>query len=148
MFKYKKIGAILVFLISAYCIWIAVRPTKIVRIDNGTVFVEHLPMTAEGKLNWWLKNRELLQNKFHIINTPDNFTVIVMNFNGYEKIPKGTRDGSIDDYTCFDHTNDEHNKCVYNSIAFVVRGSIDGKAFINIGDKTYIQSSNGKVSLK
>lgn len=57
MFKYKKIGAILVFLISAYCIWIAVRPTKIVRIDNGTVFVEHLPMTAEGKLNWWLKNR-------------------------------------------------------------------------------------------
>ncbi|RRZ93677.1 DUF943 family protein [Erwinia sp. 198] len=147
MFKYKRIGAILIFLITAYCVWIAIRPTKIVRVDNGAVFVEHLPMTTEGKLNWWLKNKDSIQKKYHIINTPDNFTVIVMNFGGYEKLPTGSRDGSIDDYTCFDDTNGEHNKCVYNSIALVVRGSIDGKAFINIGDKTYIQSSDGRVSL-
>lgn len=148
MFKYKRIGAILVLLITAYCIWIAVRPTKIVRVDNGAVFVEHLPMTTDGKLNWWLKNRDLLQNKYHIINTPDNFTVIIMNFNGYEKLPKGTRDGSINDYTCFDDTNGEHKKCVYNSIALVIRGNVDGKIFINIGDKTFIQISDGRVSPK
>ncbi|WP_130830925.1 DUF943 family protein [[Erwinia] mediterraneensis] len=148
MFKYKRIGAILVLLITAYCIWIAVRPTKIVRVDNGAVFVEHLPMTTDGKLNWWLKNRDLLQNKYHIINTPDNFTVIIMNFNGYEKLPKGTRDGSINDYTCFDDTNGEHKKCVYNSIALVIRGNVDGKTFINIGDKTFIQISDGRVSPK
>lgn len=57
MFKYKRIGAILIFLITVYCIWIAVRPTKIVRVDNGAVFVEHLPMTMDGKLNWWLKTK-------------------------------------------------------------------------------------------
>lgn len=148
MFKYKRIGAILIFLITIYCIWIAVRPAKIVRVDNGAVFVEHLPMTTEGKLNWWLKNKALLQKKYHIINIPDNYTVIVMDFGGYEKLPKGTRDGSIDDYTCFDDTNGEHNKCVYNSIALVVRGSVDRKAFINIGDKTYMQSSDGRVTLK
>ncbi|WP_244269286.1 DUF943 family protein [Pantoea septica] len=89
-------------------------------MDNGAVFVEHLPMTTEGKLNWWLKNRELIENKYHIFNPPDNFTVIVMNFGGYEKLPTGTRDGSIDDYTCFNDTNGEHKKCVYNSIALVV----------------------------
>lgn len=145
MFNYKRIGAILVFLIIAYCICITLRPAKIIRVDNGAVFVEHLPMTTDGKLNWWLKNKDSLQNKYHIINTPDNFTVIVMNFSGYEKLPKGTTNGSIDDYTCFDDTNGEHNKCVYNSIALIVRGSIDGKAFINIGDKTYIQNPNGRV---
>lgn len=148
MFKYKRIGAVLILLISVYCIWIAVRPAKIVRVDNGAVFVEHLPMTTEGKLKWWLENKDSLQNKYHIINTPDNFTVIIMNFDGYEKLPTGTRDGSIDDYTCFDDTNDEHKKCVYNSIALVIRGSLDRKAFINIGDKTYIQSSDGRVTLK
>lgn len=148
MFKYKRIGAVLILLISVYCIWIAVRPAKIVRVDNGAVFVEHLPMTTEGKLKWWLENKDSLQNKYHIINTPDNFTVIIMNFDGYEKLPTGTRDGSIDDYTCFDDTNGEHKKCVYNSIAFVIRGSLDRKAFINIGDKTYIQSSDGRVTLK
>lgn len=148
MFKYKRIGAVLILLISVYCIWIAVRPAKIVRVDNGAVFVEHLPMTTEGKLKWWLENKDSLQNKYHIINTPDNFTVIIMNFDGYEKLPTGTRDGSIDDYTCFDDTNGEHKKCVYNSIALVIRGSLDRKAFINIGDKTYIQSSDGRVILK
>lgn len=148
MFKYKRIGAVLILLISVYCIWIAVRPAKIVRVDNGAVFVEHLPMTTEGKLKWWLENKDSLQNKYHIINTPDNFTVIIMNFDGYKKLPTGTRDGSIDDYTCFDDTNGEHKKCVYNSIALVIRGSLDRKAFINIGDKTYIQSSDGRVILK
>lgn len=68
MFNYKRIGSILVFLIIAYCILIAVRPAKIVRVDNSTVFVEHLPMTNKGKLSWWLKSKELLQNKYHIIN--------------------------------------------------------------------------------
>ncbi|MGC1097393.1 DUF943 family protein [Pantoea agglomerans] len=148
MFKYKRIGAVLILLISVYCIWIAVRPAKIVRVDNGAVFVEHLPMTTEGKLKWWLENKDSLQNKYHIINTPDNFTVIIMNFDGYEKLPTGTRDGSIDDYTCFDDTNGEHKKCLYNSIALVIRGSLDRKAFINIDDKTYIQSSDGRVTLK
>ncbi|MBN9929376.1 DUF943 family protein [Pantoea agglomerans] len=148
MFKHKRIGAVLILLISVYCIWIAVRPAKIVRVDNGAVFVEHLPMTTEGKLKWWLEKKDSLQNKYHIINTPDNFTVIIMNFDGYEKLPTGTRDGSIDDYTCFVDTNGEHKKCVYNSIALVIRGSLDRKEFINIGDKTYIQSSDGRVTLK
>lgn len=148
MFKHKRIGAVLILLISVYCIWIAVRPAKIVRVDNGAVFVEHLPMTTEGKLKWWLENKDSLQNKYHIISTPDNFTVIIMNFDGYKKLPTGTRDGSIDDYTCFDDTNGEHKECVYNSIALVIRGSLDRKAFINIGDITYIQSSDGRVTLK
>lgn len=147
MFNYKKIGTILIFFIIVCCIWIAVRPTKIVRVDNGAVFVEHLPMTIEGKVNWWLKNKELLQKKYHIFNTPDNFTVIVMNFNGYEALPKGTRDGSIDDYTCFDDTNGEHKSCVYNSIAIIVRGNLNGKTFINVDGKTYLQSGNEKAIL-
>lgn len=148
MFKYKRIAAVLILLISVYCIWIAVRPAKIVRVDNGAVFVEHLPMTKEGKLKWWLENKDSLQNKYHIISTPDNFTVIIMNFDGYKKLPTGTRDGSIDDYTCFDDTNGEHKKCVYNSIALVIIGSANGKTFINIGDKIYIQNSDGRVALK
>lgn len=148
MFKCKRIGAILIFLITVYCIWIAVRPTEIVRVNNGAVFVEHLPMTTDGKLKWWLKNKESPQKKYHIITTPDNFTVIIMNFGGYKKLPTGTRDGSIDDYTCFDENNGEHNKCVYNSIALIVRGSVDSKSYINIDKNTYTLTPDGKVTLE
>ena len=146
MFNYKRIGAIIVVLITAYCIWIAVRPTKIVRVDNSAVFVEHLPLSTEGKLSWWMKNKDLLQQKYHVIDTPYNFTVTIMNFNGYEQLPKGTRDGSIDDYTCFDDTDGKHHKCVYNNSAIIVRGNLNGKQFINIDGKTYIQNDNSQVT--
>jgi hypothetical protein len=145
MFNYKRIVVFLIFLICVFCIWIALRPTKIVRVDNGAVFVEHLPLTTEGKLTWWFKSKNLIQQKYNIFNTPDNFTVIIMNFGGYAKVPKGTRDGSIDDYTCFDDTNGEHNKCVYNNIAFIVRGSLHGRIFITIDGKTYLQSGSEKA---
>jgi len=85
MFRYERVGVILFLLITTYCLWIAVRPAKLARVDNGAVFVEHLPMTTEGKLNWWLKNKGLLQKKYHIINASDNYTVIIMDFSGYEK---------------------------------------------------------------
>ena len=148
MFKYKRTVAIVIFLIIAYCIWIAFRPAKIVRVDNGAVFVEHLPMTTEGKLKWWMNNKELLQQKYHVINKQYNFTVTIMNFNGYEELPKGARDGSIDDYTCFDDTDLKHEKCLYNNIAIIIRGNLDGKQFINIDGKTYTQTQDGKVELK
>jgi len=102
-------------------------------------------MTTEGKLNWWLKNKDSLQKKYHIISTPDNYTVIVMNFGGYEQLPKGTRDGSIDDYTCFDDSNGENKKCVYNSIAIIVRGSLNSKSYINIDEHTYTLTPDGKL---
>lgn len=148
MFKYKRTVATVIFLIITYCIWIAVRPAKIIRADKGAVFVEHLPMTTEGKLKWWMNNKELLQQKYHVINKQYNFTVTIMNFNGYEELPKGVRDGSIDDYTCFDDTDQKHEKCVYNNIAIIIRGNLDGKQFINIDGKTYTQTQDGKVELK
>lgn len=148
MFKYKRAIVIVIFLIIAYCIWIAVRPAKIIRVDNGAIFVEHLPMTTEGKLKWWMNNKELLQQKYHVINKQYNFTVTIMNFNGYEELPKGVRDGSIDDYTCFDDTDQKHEKCVYNNIAIIIRGNLDGKQFINIDGKTYIQKDDGKIELE
>lgn len=148
MLKYKRNVAIVIVLIIVYCIWIVVRPTKIVKVDNGVVFVEHLPMTTEGKLKWWMNNKKLLQQKYHVINKQYNFTVTIMNFNGYEELPKGTRDGSIDDYTCFDDTDGKHEKCVYNNIAIIIRGNLNGKQFINIDDKTYIQTDDKKVELE
>lgn len=145
MLKYKRTVATIIVLIIAYCIWIAVRPAKIIRADKGAVFVEHLPMTTEGKLKWWMNNKELLQQKYQVINKQYNFTVTIMNFNGYEELPKGVRDGSIDDYTCFDDTDQKHEKCVYNNIAIIIRGNLDGKQFINIDGKTYIQKDDGKI---
>jgi hypothetical protein len=57
MFNHKRIGFIIAFLIAAYGLWFIFRPASIVRVENSAVFVEHLPMTTKGKLDWWLKKR-------------------------------------------------------------------------------------------
>lgn len=148
MFSYKKSAVIIIFLMAAYFIWNTVKPTKIVRVNHGAIFAENLPITTDGKLKWWLQNKEWLQQKYHIITTPYNFTVVIMKFNGYEPLPKGTRDGSVDDYTCLNDNDGNYDKCVYNNIAIIVRGNLNGKQFINIGQQTYIQTSDGKVALQ
>ena len=148
MFSYKKSAVIIVVLIAVYFIWKAVKPTKIVRVNHGAIFAENLPITTEGKLKWWLQNKEWLQQKYHISTHPYNFTVVIREFNGDEPLPKGTRDGSVDDYTCFNDNNGNYDKCAYNNIAIIVRGNLNGKQFINIGEKTYIQTSDGKVALQ
>ncbi|UWS28639.1 DUF943 family protein [Erwinia pyrifoliae] len=146
MSDYKRIGIVLVASVLAYCLWTVVRPANIIRVEHSVIFVEHFPITKKGKLNWWLENKENLGNEYHIFEAKNNFTVVVMNFGGYEKLPQGTRDGSTDDYTCFDDA--KNKKCIYNDIAIVIRGSINGKMFINTGGKTYIQTAEGKVILQ
>ena len=145
MLSLKKVLLFFVLFVTAYCLWIVVRPAKIIRTDHNAVFVENVPVTDNGKIHWWFKNRMLLQNTWHVPDRPDNFTVIVMNFGGYEKLPNGTRDGSIDDYTCFANKSGEPTDCVCNSIAFIVRGSLNGKIFINIDDRVYLQSGSDKA---
>lgn len=81
-------------------------------------------MTAEGKLKWWLKNKALLQKEYQIIDTPDNFTVVIMNFSGYERLPTGTRDGSVDDYTCFDDADDGHKNVFITALQLLLEGAL------------------------
>ena len=71
-----------------------------------------------------------------------------MDFKGYEELPKGVRDGSIDDYTCFDDSVLKHEKCVYNNIAIIIRGNLNGRQFITIDGKTYIQKADGEIELE
>ncbi|WP_342325552.1 DUF943 family protein [Kosakonia sp. BYX6] len=134
-------------LIIILCLsWLFLRSPTIVRVDNDTVYVKNLPLTNEGKIDWWKKNKELLQEKYNIINDPKDFTVIIMHFKGYERLPAGTRDGSIDDYHCFDDIKDKEN-CIYNDIAMIVSGNLTNKVFYRLDDKIFDETPDGKINL-
>nr|WP_237703589.1 DUF943 family protein [Erwinia sp. Ejp617] len=76
MSDYQRIGIVLVASVLAYCLWTVVRPANIIRVDHSVIFVEHLPITKKGKLNWWLKNKENLESEYHIFEAKNNFTVV------------------------------------------------------------------------
>ncbi|MTD39314.1 DUF943 family protein, partial [Erwinia sp. CPCC 100877] len=51
-------------------IWLCLRPVEIVAVhDNGNhsyVLVRNFPLTNKGKINWWLKNKDMLKEKYNI----------------------------------------------------------------------------------
>lgn len=148
MFKrYGIKGVTFVALFAAiWLVWIVVRPASIIRVDGSVVYVKNLPLTTEGKVSWWDKNKTLLMDKYSIIKDSSHFTVVIMNFGGYVALPTGSNDGSIDDYHCFDDVSND-NKCIYNDISMVVNGDLNNKVFISVNGETYVQLPDGKVEL-
>ncbi|HAZ77490.1 MAG TPA: hypothetical protein DCX28_13835, partial [Enterobacteriaceae bacterium] len=71
--KNKKILLAMFFVISmlmAYFVWRSLRPVEIVAVhqdnDYSSVLVKNFPITEKGKINWWLKNKDMLKRRYGI----------------------------------------------------------------------------------
>jgi len=95
---------IFIFMLIAYFFWRSLRPVDIIAVyqddDYSSVLLRIFPITDRGQINWWLKNKDMLQRRYNIPQ-PDsdgNFTVIIWGFGeGY----KEQGDESKDDRFCF-----------------------------------------------
>ncbi|EOV0631373.1 DUF943 family protein [Cronobacter turicensis] len=123
-----SITAVGVALAGVWQLWDALAPTTIIRADSHAVYIEHLPLTTRAKIAWWNKNKDVLQEKYHLIDDPENVSVTVMYFGGYVAAPTGSNDGSIDDYNCFDDIKND-KKCIYNDVVMRVGGDYNNKLF-------------------
>ena len=73
--KNKKI-LILVFLtgcvLLGYWLWLSLRPVAIVAVhedgSHASVLVKTFPFTDRGKINWWLKNKDMLKKNITFLN--------------------------------------------------------------------------------
>lgn len=144
---FKKAIFIILFFCFAWLAWRLITPTKVIRVDGSAVYVEYLPMTSKGKIRWWNENQSRLQEKYSIIKNKENFYIIVMNFNGYESLPTGSNDGSVDDYHCFDDIKGK-DRCIYNDIALMIHGNVNKKVFYGVDRKMYIETPDGKLTLR
>ena len=85
-------------------------PVKVIGIHKpGTtstvVVVKNFPITREGKIRWWEKNRLQLQQKFPFIGSPQNHRVLFF-VSSYRK-NHGTDEDS--DLLCFKDMASEKN---------------------------------------
>lgn len=142
----KKILVTGIFILATCIIWLFFMPAKVVRVDNHLVYLDHVPITNEGKINWWKKNKEYLQEKHHLIKNPESFTVVIMRFGGYKSLPTGSNDGSIDDYHCFDDIKNKEN-CIYNDAIMIISGNLNKKIFYGLDNKIYSETPDGKLTL-
>ncbi|NCH70033.1 DUF943 family protein [Cronobacter dublinensis] len=136
-----------VALAVAWQLWDTFAPTKIIRVDNVAVYIQHPPLSARAKIAWWNKNKDYLQHHYNLIKNPGDFSIVIMNFDGYESLPTGSNDGSVDDYHCFDDIKGK-DRCIYNDIALMIHGNVSKKVFYGVDRKMYIETPDGKLTLR
>jgi len=124
-------------------VWFFLRSPLIVRVDGAAVYVQHLPLTIDGKIKWWNENKKNVLRRSQFSEKPSS--IMIMNFDGYVHLPTGSNDGSADDYHCFRDVP-HHNNCIYNDIAMVITGDVNNRMLIHIDDKTFIQTPDGKLT--
>ncbi len=103
--KNKKIislGLLVIIVLLSYWLWLSLCPVEIVAVhregSHSSVLVKTFPLTDKGKINWWLKNKEMLKSKYNIPE-PDvdgSFTVVFWYFGILVMVIK-KRESMIDD---------------------------------------------------
>ncbi len=72
--------------VLGYWFWLCLRPVEIVAVheddNHASVLVKTFPFTDKGKISWWLKNKNMLKEKYNIPkpSPSGNFTVIFWDF--------------------------------------------------------------------
>ncbi|MEI2266816.1 DUF943 family protein [Erwinia sp. CGal63] len=105
--------------LSGYWLWLSLRPVEIIAVhdndNHSNVLVRNFPLTDKGKINWWLKNKDRLKEKYDIPKPSSSgyFTIIFWDFGeGYKEEGKYDR-------LCFDDMKTKVN-CIEKEAVFSV----------------------------
>jgi len=142
----KNLLALLIigFILIVYASWLSLRPVEIVAThDNGNhsyILVKSFPFTDQGKINWWLKNNEMLKSKYKIPKPASygSFTIIFWLFgDGYKEEGKYDR-------LCFEDMKTKVN-CIEKNAIFSVSYSKNMGTMFTVYDGTYQMKKNGDI---
>lgn len=125
--------------------WLLITPTKVVRVDNGLIYLKNTPLTNNGKIKWWKANRGTILKKYHLIKDDGRVNISLMKFGGYVSLPTGSNDGDADDYNCYSDIKD-NKKCIYKDIVMYIGGNVHKTIIYNIGGKTYSETPDGEIT--
>nr|WP_246494586.1 DUF943 family protein [Brenneria izadpanahii] len=139
----KRMAAVLTVLAAVYgIIWLS-RPVKIVAIhqrsDFSHVLVLNFPLTNRGKIDWWLKNREMLQEKYAIPKRSSygSFNITFWDFG------EGYKENEYD-RLCFEDMQTEKN-CIEKQLVFAIDDNGKGDITLKTPSQWYIQQPDGKI---
>ncbi|MGV3345364.1 DUF943 family protein [Enterobacteriaceae bacterium LUAb1] len=125
-------------------LWLSQRPVKIIAVHEdghfSSVLVQNFPFTDKGKINWWLKNKAMLKEKYNIPKPASygNFNITFWLFgDGYKEEGKYDR-------LCFADMKKKAN-CIEKDAIFSVNNSANMGIVFTVYDGTYILKKNGEI---
>ncbi|QHM75419.1 hypothetical protein C7M52_01373 [Mixta theicola] len=142
--KKYHIPLVLSCVLLLYAFWFIFRPVKIIAVHQhgsrfSSVLVNHFPLTDRGKINWWLENRTMLKEKYHVPATDKKsyFSVIFWLFG------EGYKERGKYDLLCFDDMKSE-KRCIEKDAVFIVSHTGDDRTYFTMDGARYLLKSNGE----
>lgn len=130
-------------------IWRIIQPVQIDAVHTSNsysnVLVRNFPLTDQGRINWWLKNRELLYSKYGIPE-PDADGYFVVLFWAWDGVYRADRGAGEDfDLRCFEDMSSEAKCIVKSDIPLEVTHLREGGVIFEIGrgKRLYSQKESG-----
>lgn len=144
----KKIISLLILascVLLGYWVWLCLRPVEIVDVHQESnysdVLVRDFPLTNNGKIKWWLKNKDMLKSKYNIPKPDHNgyYTITFWNFGeGY----KG--DENYTDRLCFDDMKTKVN-CIEKEKELTVDKTPNHGTEFTLDSGYYKLNENGDI---
>ncbi|MBP2154763.1 DUF943 family protein [Erwinia rhapontici] len=142
----QKIKAIMLVIMAivGYLLWLWSRPVKIIAIHQSgsysDVLVKDYPLTDTGKMDWWLKNKEVLKEKYNIPKPDEDggYHVVFWDFD------KGYKEEGKYDRLCFEDMHPPKNCIDKNKLITVGRNKYNVTDFTVSGGVYFLQD-NGLI---
>ncbi|NKG31075.1 MULTISPECIES: DUF943 family protein [Erwinia] len=142
--KKRKFMVLIIMIIGGYILWLWCRPVRIIAVHQSgsysIVLVKNYPFTDAGKMEWWLKNKEMVKETYNIpkLDKQGRYHVILWDFDdGYKELDKYDR-------LCFEDMKPPVNCVDKNSLMIISRDKYNVTKFIG-DDGVYILQDNGLI---
>ncbi|MBS1203190.1 MAG: hypothetical protein H6R25_89 [Proteobacteria bacterium] len=136
-------------MLLGYWLWLSLRPVEIVAIHHRSsgfsdVLVTNFPPTDKGKIKWWLKNKDMLKNKYSI-PSPDSDGYFYVTFWSFGDSYK--EEGKYD-RLCFDDMKTKVN-CIEKDAIFSVDKSRNMGVMFTVydGDNYRLGQNDGIIKI-
>lgn len=133
-----------VIILGGVLLLLSFRSVKIIAVHQdgnySEVLVKDYPFTDEGKINWWLKNKMVLKEKYNIPRPSEDgrYHVILWDFGD------GYKEGDGYDSLCFDDMPPPIN-CIDKKKVITIGHNINSSASFTVSGGVYDLHDNGLI---
>ena len=134
-----------VCVLLSYELWLSLRPVEIIAIHHRSsgfsdVLVTSFPPTDKAKINWWLKNKDMLNDQYDIPK-PDRNGHFYLTF---WLFGEGYKESGKYDRLCFDDMKTPIN-CIEKDRVFSISFSKNRGTIFTVNDGEYRLRTDGKI---
>ena len=125
-------------------LWLSLRPVEIIAVHQdgnfSDVLVKNFPLTAKGKIRWWLENKEMLKSRYDIPK-PASYGSYTISF---WLFGDGYKEREYKDRLCFEDMKTEKN-CIEKDWLFFINESNNLGIVFTTNSGYYQLQKNGKI---